>query len=213
MTEPGQTENFTLSDHIKTIIEHAGKGIIEYCIYDTGELIPEYIRRYNMQGQEIVEVDAPKAKAEGVYLMQREISYIENDYIRHNPEAIAASIIQLICDDLKFRDMQNDAKYVLLNDKLKTAKKSLKEGENFRKAEIKMKVKEGVPEEQAVKEIKGKYNEKKTEEKNKKAGQNKNSGKKTNNKKTDKKANNQKEKKKSSSKHSKDDIQIKDIYK
>ena len=29
MTEPGQTENFTLSDHIKTIIEHAGKGIIE----------------------------------------------------------------------------------------------------------------------------------------------------------------------------------------
>ena len=195
MTEPGQTENFTLSDHIKTIIEHAGKGIIEYCIYDTGELIPEYIRRYNMQGQEIVEVDAPKAKAEGVYLMQREISYIENDYIRHNPEAIAASIIELICDDLKFRDMQNDAKYVLLNDKLKTAKKSLKEGENFRKpktkaekgeskfyqkykeriesiqeAEIKMKVKEGVPEEQAVKEIKGKYNEKKTEEKNKKAG-------------------------------------------
>jgi hypothetical protein len=238
MTEPGQTENFTLSDHIKTIIEHAGKGIIEYCIYDTGELIPEYIRRYNMQGQEIVEVDAPKAKAEGVYLMQREISYIENDYIRHNPEAIAASIIQLICDDLKFRDMQNDAKYVLLNDKLKTAKKSLKEGENFRKpktkaekgeskfyqkykeriesiqeAEIKMKVKEGVPEEQAVKEIKGKYNEKKTEEKNKKASQNKNSAKKANNKKTDKKANNQKEKKKSSSKHSKDDIQIKDIYK
>ena len=41
MTEPGQTDNFSLSDHIKAIIDHAGKGVIEYCIYDTGELVPD----------------------------------------------------------------------------------------------------------------------------------------------------------------------------
>ena len=127
MTEPGQTDNYTLSDHIKAIHEHAGKGVIEYCVYDTGELIPEYIRKYNMQGQDLVEIDSSKAKAEGVYLMQRDISYVTGDYIRHNPDAIAASIIQLICDDLKFKDMQNDTKYVLLNDRLKQAKKSLKQ--------------------------------------------------------------------------------------
>ncbi len=173
MTEPGQTDNYTLSDHIKAINEHAGKGVIEYCIYDTGELVPEYIRKYNMQGQDLVEIDSSKAKAEGVNLMQREISHIEGEYIRHNPDAIAASIIQLICDDLKFKDMQNDTKYVLLNDRLKQAKKSLKEtrrNDNMRKtkkkkakgeskftkkykdriesiqeAEIKMKVKAGIP--------------------------------------------------------------------
>ena len=173
MTEPGQTDTYSLSDHIKAIHEHAGKGVVEYCIYDTGELIPEYIRRYNMQGQELVEIDSSKAKAEGVNLMQREISYIEGEYIRHNPDAIAASIIQLICDDLKFRDMQNDTKYVLLNDRLKEAKKALKENsknedfritkkkyskedskffqkykdriESIQEAEIKMKVKAGIP--------------------------------------------------------------------
>jgi len=130
MTEPGQTDAYTLSAHTKAIIDHAGKGILEYCIYDTGELVPEYIRKYNMQGQDLVEIDSAKTKEQGIYLMQREISYIQDGYIRHNPDAIAASIIQLICDDLKFRDMQNDTKYVLLNDRLKTAKKSLKESDN-----------------------------------------------------------------------------------
>lgn len=180
MTEQGQTDNYTLSDHIKVITDHAGKGVIEYCIYDTGELIPEYIRKYNMQGQELVEIDTSKAKEQGIYLMQREISHVSGEFIRHNPDAIAASIIQLICDDLKFKDMQNDTKYVLLNDRLKDAKKSLKENskkmaknantkqkrkgkskffkkyqdriESIQEADIKMKVKAGIPIEETSKE-------------------------------------------------------------
>lgn len=174
MTEQGQTDGYTLSDHIKAINDHAGRGIIEYCIYDTGEIMPEIIRKYNMEGQELVEIDAAKAKAQGVNLMQREISYLEGDRIRHNPDAIGASIIQLICDDLKFKDMQNDTKYVLLNDRLKDTKKSLKADkknnnmrqtkknkgnkdqskffkkykeriESIQESDIKMKVKAGIP--------------------------------------------------------------------
>lgn len=127
MTEPGQTDNYTLSGHIRAIQEHAGKGIIEYCIYDTGEIIPEFIRKYNMEGSELVEQDTSKAKVEGIYLLQRNLSYIDGEYIRHNPDAIAASIIELICDDLKFKDMQNDTQYMMLNDKLKSAKKTMKQ--------------------------------------------------------------------------------------
>ena len=126
MTEPGQTDNFTLSDHIRTIHEHVGKGVIDYCIYDTGEIVPEFIRRYNMEGAELVEQDTSKAKIEGIYLLQRNLSCIDGKYIRHNPEAIGASIIELICDDLKFKDMQNDTQYVMLNDKLKDTKKTMK---------------------------------------------------------------------------------------
>ncbi len=52
MTEPGQTDNFGVSDHIQAIIDHAGEGIVNYCIYDTGEIIPEYVRRYNKSKRE-----------------------------------------------------------------------------------------------------------------------------------------------------------------
>ena len=127
MTEPGQTDNYSLSEHIKAINEHAGKGIIEYCMYDTGEIIPEYIRKYNMEGSELVEQDTSKVKVEGVYLIQRKLSHIENGFIRHNPDAIAASIIQLICDELKINNMENNAQNEMLKQRLKTSKKTLKQ--------------------------------------------------------------------------------------
>ena len=127
MTEPGQTDNYSLSEHIRAINEHAGKGVIEYCIYDTGEITPEFIRKYNMEGSELVEQDLSKAKIEGVNLMQRDLAYIDGEFIRHNPDVIAASIIELICEDLKFKDMQNNTQYMMLNDKLKDAKKSIKQ--------------------------------------------------------------------------------------
>lgn len=139
MTEPGQTDNYTLSEHIKAINEHVGKGVIQYCIYDTGEITPEYIRKYNMEGSELVEQDVSKVKVEGVSLIQRNLSHIENGKIRHNPDAIAASIIQLICDDLKFNNMENNAQYMMLNKKLKSSKKSLKKQTKDNKKNVKNK--------------------------------------------------------------------------
>lgn len=129
MTEYGQTDNYTLYDHIKAILDHAGKGVIDYCIYDTGEIVPEYIRQYNKEGAELVEQNVSKVKDEGIKLIQRNLSTIENGRIRHNPDAIATSIIQLICDDLKFRDMQNDAQFIMLDSKIKDTKKKMKKNQ------------------------------------------------------------------------------------
>lgn len=126
MTEYGQTDNYSLYDHIKAIIDHAGKGIVDYCIYDTGEIVPEYIRQYNKEGSDLVEQDVAKVKEEGIRLIQRNLSTIENDRIRHNPDAIATSIMELICDDMKFRDMQNDTQYMMLDSRIKNTNKKLK---------------------------------------------------------------------------------------
>lgn len=119
MTEPGQTDNFGVSDHIQAINEHAGADIIDYCIYDTGEIIPEYVRRYNKQGQDLVEQDIQKVKQKGIKLVKRNLSTIMDDSIRHNPKAVAEAIVEIICDDLKYRDMQNNPQYVMLNSRLK----------------------------------------------------------------------------------------------
>lgn len=127
MTEPGQTYNYTLADHVKAIIDHVGEGVIDYCIYDTGEIVPEIIRKYNMEGSELVEQDTAKAKSLGMHLLKRDLATVDGDRIRHNPDAIAASIIELICEDLKFRDMQNNPEYMILNDKLQYKKKKIKE--------------------------------------------------------------------------------------
>lgn len=121
MTEPGQTDNYTMSDHIKAVTDHIGDGIIDFCIYDTGEIIPEYVKKYNMDGSDVVEPDDNKVK--GIQLVQKNLSTIRDEKIIHNPDAIALSIIEIICDDLRFKDKQNDPKYIMMNAKLKYEKK------------------------------------------------------------------------------------------
>ena len=121
MTEPGQTDNYSVADHINAILEHCGQGIMDYCIYDTGEVIPEFIKKYNLEGQDIVEQDVDKVK--GIKFLQRNLSMVDGEFIRHDPNLVAASIIELICDDLKYQDKQNDPQYLMLNTKLQEEKR------------------------------------------------------------------------------------------
>ena len=129
MTEPGQTDNYTLSDHIKAIQEHIGPGVIEYCLADTGEVIPEYIRKYNKEGSDLVEIDNRKLNDYNIKVIQRDMSCVKDNKIRHNPDIIAATIIEMICNDLKFHDMQNDTEYLLLQSVLKEQKKNQQQQE------------------------------------------------------------------------------------
>lgn len=121
MTEPGQTDEYSVSDHLDAIIEHCGKGIVDYCIYDTGEVVPEYIKKYNLEGQDLVDSDIDKVK--GITFLQRNLSTISDGCIRHDPELVAESVIGLICDDLKYQDKQNDPQYLMLNNKLREDKR------------------------------------------------------------------------------------------
>lgn len=121
MTEPGQTDNYSVADHLNAIIEHCGQGVIDYCIYDTGEIVPEFIKKYNLEGQDIVEQDIEKIK--GIKFLQRNLSMITGDLIRHDANLVASSIIELICDDLKYQDKQNDPQYMMLNTKLREDKR------------------------------------------------------------------------------------------
>ena len=75
-------------------------------------------------------------------MLQRKLSHIENGYIRHNPDAIAATIIELICDDLKFSNMENSTQYMMLNNKLKDNKKNIKKKVKANEKEIKDRKKE-----------------------------------------------------------------------
>ena len=123
MTEPGQTDNYGLSDHLRAIDEHVGINVVDYCLVDTGEIIPEYIRKYNKEGSDVVEIDSRNLSRYDVKLLKRNMSCIKDGKIRHDSDIMASTIIEMICNDLKFHDMQNDTEYLLLNSILKEQKK------------------------------------------------------------------------------------------
>ncbi len=141
MTEPGQTDDYTVADHIKAIIEHCGEGIIDYCIYDTGEVIPEYIKRYNREGADLVEqkIDDPAIKR--IKFIKKNISKIVDGKIRHDAGLVAESAITLICNDLKYQDKESDPEYLMLHTKLESDKRINKLKKEKKKVEKKAKKK------------------------------------------------------------------------
>ena len=134
MTEPGQTDDYDVSHHINSILEHSGEGVIDYCIADVGEIVPEYIRKYNLMGSDIVNIDTSNIRNKGIKLIKGEIATTEGNYIRHDPDKTAKLIIELICGDLRFKDKHNNEQYMLLNSKLKQQNKIEKnENKNTKK--------------------------------------------------------------------------------
>ena len=124
MTENGHTDDYALSNHIQAITEHAGSKIIDYCICDNGDIVPEILRKYNKAGANVVDIDKDNIK--GINVIKADVSQIEGEYIRHNPDETAKQIIDLILNDLKFKDKKKSEQFVLLNAKLKEVSKKLK---------------------------------------------------------------------------------------
>lgn len=122
MTEPGLTDNYSVADHVNSIIEHCGEGLIDYCLYDTGEVVPEYIKKYNLDGADLVEQDLKGIKDKKIKFIKENLSIIKDENVRHNANLIADIVIQVICDDLKYMDKQNDPEYMMMNSKLKADK-------------------------------------------------------------------------------------------
>ncbi len=122
MTEPGLTDNYSVADHVNSLIDHCGEGLIDYCLYDTGEVVPEYIKKYNLDGADLVEQDLKDIKDRRIKFIKENLSIIKDESVRHNANLIADIVIQVICDDLKYMDKQNDPEYMMMNSKLKADK-------------------------------------------------------------------------------------------
>lgn len=125
MTEPGHTDDYSVSDHINAIREHAGKDIINYCVCDNGDVIPEILRKYINSGSNLVDLDRQNIK--GVKIIRGDVSAVESEYIRHDSDLTARVIIDLIVNELKFKDRQKNEQFALLSQKLKDTKRKVRE--------------------------------------------------------------------------------------
>ena len=115
--------------------------LIDYCIYDTGEVVPEYIKKYNKEGKDLVEQKIQDTSLKRIKFIKKNISTIIGDRVRHDPYLVAESAITLICDDLKYQDKENDPEYLMLNAKLESDKRINKLKKEKKKADKKAKKK------------------------------------------------------------------------
>jgi len=94
MWQPGETTNFSASQHIDAIHRHARGKLLDYAVLNTREIRPALRRRYARQASAPVENDFDAIGAMGVNVVCGDLVQ-ESDVVRHNSDAIAAIAIEL----------------------------------------------------------------------------------------------------------------------
>lgn len=120
MTEAGQTDSYALSDYINALHEHAGKGIIDYCIASDSDIMPEYIRMYNKRNSDVIEIDKTRIKNTGVKLIVEDMSVVdENGKIRHDSLKLSKAIVNIMMQNLDISEKEQALEYYTMKSKLK----------------------------------------------------------------------------------------------
>jgi uncharacterized cofD-like protein len=95
MTQPGETDGFKASDHVKTLIAHSHPRVLDYCIVNTGEISPAIIQRYERENSIRVVNDAKNIEDMGYRVIAEDIVTGE-DVVRHDPLKLARIIFGFI---------------------------------------------------------------------------------------------------------------------
>ena len=98
MTQPGETDGFTVSDHIKTLIKHAGYPKIMDAVLVNSDLPANLLAPYKDAGSEPVLVDSCEINKMGIEIVQKNL--IEDkrfedghsSFVRHSPGKLARII-------------------------------------------------------------------------------------------------------------------------
>lgn len=97
MQQPGETDGYTVSDHIKAINDNIGEGIIDSVILDPRDIPKDILERYKSMNSDKVELDREKIKEYNVELIERDILEIDpKGMVRHHPYKLSAIIYSLI---------------------------------------------------------------------------------------------------------------------
>lgn len=95
MTEPGETDNYSVSDHLKAIVRHCGKGIVDAVLAAKEDFSPQVLGRYAEEGGEPVKGDEGKVKKMGVQYFDSSF-YTGEDVVRHNSKILAKEIMKVL---------------------------------------------------------------------------------------------------------------------
>ena len=93
MTQANETKGFTLNDHITAIYDHAGSGVIDYVLLNTGKIPGSILKRYSKENSFPVIVD--KVAFRGIKLVKDNF-ICSNEYARHNPERLSQTIMKVL---------------------------------------------------------------------------------------------------------------------
>jgi uncharacterized cofD-like protein len=97
MTQPGETDGFTLDDHLRVIHEHAGRNLFDYVLVNTRPLSDYCARHQARLGALAVEAPDGESTADGIRMVKGDFALeLPGGEVRHSPEVLSAAIMGLV---------------------------------------------------------------------------------------------------------------------
>lgn len=97
VTQPGETDNFTVSDHIKLINKYLDKKKISVVVASNTTIDEDIAKKYSTAEQkEPVKIDYDNIKKLGVELIEDDLIVVENNILRHNSLRLSSLIFSYL---------------------------------------------------------------------------------------------------------------------
>lgn len=94
MTQPGETDSFTVGDHLEMILKHV-QVPIDYVLVNNGRIPAQQIwEAYGKSGSEPVVLDRKRVEDMGVEVVQADVISLKDGKIRHDSAALAQAIME-----------------------------------------------------------------------------------------------------------------------
>ena len=98
MTQEGETEGYTLSDHLKALFAHSKPGLVDLCLANSTPISQDLQNRYRVENAAPILIDRAAVEALGVELtccpLANEGAHQER--ARHDPVKLARAVMDLI---------------------------------------------------------------------------------------------------------------------
>ena len=95
MTQDGETEGMTMSDHVSALLDHSCPGLIDLCLANSAAVPLGLLERYREEGAEPIRVDRRKIEALGVEVVERPMISDLSQYARHSAQCLAQTVMDL----------------------------------------------------------------------------------------------------------------------
>lgn len=119
MTQPGETDNLTASEHIKALFDNSKLKTIDCCIANKGVIKSALKQKYNQDGAKKVIVDENKIKSKGIKLYKEDIIATETGFIRHDNKKLASIILKVINEEIILKDKRKIIDYFFNKKRIK----------------------------------------------------------------------------------------------
>ena len=95
MTEPGETDGYTASEHIRELFNHSGGKLFEYSLVNSKSVPQDILDRYIEDGAAPVQEDEELLCDLGVEIIHAPIVEVSGNWVRHDSDKLTREILRV----------------------------------------------------------------------------------------------------------------------